>query len=188
MTFVLTSLSLYIFTMWKCIKVTEEPFYWCSTFHGHNSVFNNKVTTGSSVIRSVFHNLHWKHMRTWLTNYTVTCKIQFNFRSNHIPNVNTHEYYIIPDVNTHEYYIIPDVNTHEILYYPGCEHTWVLYYPECKHTWVLYYPWCEHTWVSYYPGCEHTWILHYHPIEINCKYIYHVVSLITRFVFNTNTC
>jgi len=24
------------------IKVTEEPFCCCSTFHGHNSVFNNK--------------------------------------------------------------------------------------------------------------------------------------------------
>ena len=52
-------------------------------------------------------------MRTWLTNYTVTCTIQFNFRSNHIPDVNTHKYYIIPDVNTLKYYIIPDVNTHE---------------------------------------------------------------------------
>ena len=44
------------------IKVTEEPFYCCSTFHGYNSVFNNKVTTGSSVIRSVFHNLYKKNI------------------------------------------------------------------------------------------------------------------------------
>ena len=57
-------------------------------------------------------------MRTWLTNYTVTCKIQFNFRSNHIPDVNTHAYYIISDVNTHECYIIPDVNTHEYYIIP----------------------------------------------------------------------
>ena len=111
------------------IKVTEEPFYCCSTFHGYNSVFNNKVTTGSSVIRSVFHNLYKKkYMKTWLTNYTVTCKIQFNFRSNHIPDVNTHEHYIIPDVNTHEYYIIPDVNAHEYFIIPDVN-TYVLYYP-----------------------------------------------------------